>query len=139
MTVTDARAALNRASAEAQKLAQDTARANSIAMGLRDLAAFIQANPHLMDHIRWALTELSLPVVFDHSHALDLFADAAREMRNRTSVYSRDDDHAGLRVHFGTEVTLRVYGRRTALNGHPLAATTSQQDGRPLNTLGGEA
>ncbi len=139
MTTTIPLPARLQADIDARQLAANTAIAKDLATGLRDLAAFIQANPHLAERMQWSVGEILVPIGSDDSpgHCLDQFAAAAAEMRNRVTVYSKSDKHAGLLIHFGKDVTLQVYASRDVLDGHPVAALDQQQHGRLLSTVDG--
>jgi hypothetical protein len=138
-TTSDTRAARLQADIDARQLAANTAIAKGFAASLRDLAAFIQANPSLVEHMQWSVGEILVPIgtADNPGHTLDLFAAAADEMRNRADVYSKDADHAGLLIHFGSDVTLQVYARREALAGHLVAELDKMHNGRPLSIVRG--
>lgn len=89
------------------------------AAGLRSLADFIDANPHLAEELRYPLATILTPVnsADDPRAMLADFGTAAHDHDGVTAIdsYNGNRDYAGLNLRFGPAVTLQVYAKRTKL------------------------
>lgn len=104
------------------------------AAGLRALADFIEANPHLADEMRYPLANILTPVnsAEDPRAMLAEFGTAAYDHDGATvDNYNGGADYAGLLLHFGPAVGIQVYAKREKLfakfiNGVPAEQAPAQ-------------
>lgn len=86
-----------------------------MAAGLRELAAFIEKNPQLVEVLSYPLHNMLAPL-YVHENPQALMADFARAGARAGAEVRKtfDDSHGGVNVAFGP-VTVRVYAPREAV------------------------
>jgi hypothetical protein len=107
------------------------------AAGLRALADFIEANPHLADEMRYPLATILTPVnsAPDPRAMLADFGTAAHDHDGVTTMdsYNAHPDYAGLTLHFGPAVRLQVYASREKLFAKFIDGVPAEQAPAPMS------
>ena len=105
--------------------------------GLRALADFIKANPHLADSMRYPLANILTPInrAEDPRAMLADFGAAAHDHDGVTTMdsYNSHIDYAGLLLHFGPAVGLQVYAERAKLFAKFINGVPAEQYQAPAN------
>lgn len=106
------------------------------AAGLRALADFIEANPHLADSMRYPLANILTPInrAEDPRAMLADFGTAAHDHDGVTTMdsYNSNADYAGLLLHFGPAVGLQVYAERAKLFAKFIDGVPAEQAPAPM-------